>query len=217
MAPKKGVPGARRDYQIALGEGLPNPIFDPVCINGLCVSFFFVRVCACAQFNYNLLQHVQSSKPRMATNSSLESASSFASKFSSAPGTDGRSAKLSFHPTRASAALSSAPMSAATRTILRRASSRVATLNSSGVGEVRVDLRSGRIAAPPPPPLQFEGLAKKAMQYAPMTIEESLFIIEQSLANGQLKATEAVMTGVRLLRKQVAREEELLLREALHA
>lgn len=51
-APKKGVPGARRDYQIALGEGLPNPIFDPVCINGLCVSFFFVRVCACAQFNY---------------------------------------------------------------------------------------------------------------------------------------------------------------------
>ena len=108
-------------------------------------------------------------------------------------------------------------MSAATRTILRRASSRVATLKSSGVGEVRVDLRSGRIAAPPPPPLQFEGLAKKAMQYAPMTVEESLFIIEQSLANGQLKATEAVMTGVRLLRKQVAREEELLLREALHA
>jgi len=107
-------------------------------------------------------------------------------------------------------------MSAATRTILRRASSRVATLNSSGVGEVRVDLRSGRIAAPPPPPLQFEGLAKKAMQYAPMTVEESLFIIEQSLANGQLKATEAVMTGVRLLRKQVAREEEVLLREALH-
>jgi len=117
----------------------------------------------------------------------------------------------------ASSALSSAPMSAATRTILRRASSRVATLNSSGVGEVRVDLRSGRIAAPPPPPLQFEGLAKKAMQYAPMTVEESLFIIEQSLANGQLKATEAVMTGVRLLRKQVAREEEVLLREALHA
>jgi hypothetical protein len=50
-----------------------------------------------------------------------------------------------------------------------------------------------------------------------MTVEESLFIIEQSLANGQLKATEAVMTGVRLLRKQVAREEEVLLREALHA
>jgi hypothetical protein len=51
-APKKGLPGARRDYQIALGEGLPNPIFDQVCINGLCVSVFVVRVCACAQFNY---------------------------------------------------------------------------------------------------------------------------------------------------------------------
>ena len=45
-APKKGVPGARRDYQIALGEGLPNPIFDPVCINGLCVSFL---LCVCVR------------------------------------------------------------------------------------------------------------------------------------------------------------------------
>ena len=110
-------------------------------------------------------------------------------------------------------------MSAATRTILRRASNRVAVLKSAGVGEVRVDMRSGRIAAPPPPPLQFEGTPKAtaAMTYAPMTVEDSLFLIEQSLANGQLKATEAVMTGVRLLRKQVAREEELLLREALHS
>ena len=44
-------------------------------------------------------------------------------------------------------------------------------------------------------------------------MEESVWQIERALAEGKLQATEAVKTGLRLLRKDAAREEELMLQD----
>jgi len=77
---------------------------------------------------------------------------------------------------------------------------------------VKVNLRTGALASRPPD-IQYENTPSKPTLTPANSLEESLWRIEQSLASGQLQATEAVMTGVRLMRKQVAREEELLLQE----
>ena len=77
---------------------------------------------------------------------------------------------------------------------------------------VLVCRKTGLFAASPAPPLQFEEDTSRPLP-PPPTTEDSLWRIERSLATGELEATETVRTMVRLLRKQVAREEEQLLDE----
>ena len=76
--------------------------------------------------------------------------------------------------------------------------------------------RTGALAATAPP-LEFE-LTQPPVPSTPAlvatpTLEESLWRMERALASGEMKATNAVTTAVRLLRKQVAEEEERMLQE----
>jgi len=125
-------------------------------------------------------------------------------------------------------------MSARIANALRRQSKTAILKTACHSSEVLVNLRTGAVLTSKVPALEYDGVptAKPSRKLAQMhaeqpspqifsppatsatlTLEESLWRIEQSLATGQLKATEAVMSGVRMMRKQVAREEEMLLQE----
>ena len=97
----------------------------------------------------------------------------------------------------------------ASRALLRRGRS---ALVAAGESRATVCRRTGAILSTNPPSLEFEG-QQSARAPAPSTVEESVWQIERALAEGKLQATEAVKTGLRLLRKDAAREEELMLQD----